>query len=166
MKRKSGPHRAPRRPENVITRPLEPAADDPGATGVSAGTLILTLDGALPVEHLSPGDRIITRAGARILTAISSRPSRRTYVIRPHTPGHDRPGEAVTLGARQEILVRDWRARVLYGSDQARVPVARLADGEHIAESRAGVNLFQLEFAEDAVIYAGGLEVAIPRAAR
>lgn len=166
MNRKPGPRRAPRRPETVITRPLEHAADARAVSGVSEGTLILTLDGALPVEHLSPGDRIITRAGARVLTAISSRPARGVYVIRPHTLGHGRPGEAVTLGARQEILVRDWRARALYGSDQARVPVARLADGEYIAESRAGVNLFQLEFAEDAVIYAGGLEVAIPRAAR
>lgn len=37
---------------------------------LGAGTIIYTLDGALPVEYLEPGDRIITRAGARILRAL------------------------------------------------------------------------------------------------
>lgn len=36
------------------------------------GTIIYTLDGALPVEHLIPGDRVITRAGARELRAVAA----------------------------------------------------------------------------------------------
>ena len=39
----------------------------PRATGLAPGTIIFTLEGALPVEYLSPGDRIITRAGMRVL---------------------------------------------------------------------------------------------------
>jgi len=39
-------------------------------TGLAAGTIIYTLDGALPVEYLGPGDRIITRAGMRVLRAV------------------------------------------------------------------------------------------------
>lgn len=36
-------------------------------TGLPTGTIILTLDGALPVEYLCAGDLVITRAGARVL---------------------------------------------------------------------------------------------------
>ncbi len=38
---------------------------------IATGTIIYTLDGALPVEYLAPGDRIITRAGMRVLRGIS-----------------------------------------------------------------------------------------------
>ncbi|WP_132601814.1 hypothetical protein [Rhodovulum adriaticum] len=39
---------------------------------MTAGTIVLTLDGALPVEYLAAGDRIVTRAGARVLRDIRS----------------------------------------------------------------------------------------------
>lgn len=38
--------------------------------GLATGTVVFTLDGALPVEFLEPGDRIVTRAGARVLRRI------------------------------------------------------------------------------------------------
>ncbi|WP_095589892.1 hypothetical protein [Actibacterium ureilyticum] len=42
-------------------------------TGTLAiGTMVMTLDGALPVEYLTPGDRIVTRAGLRILRQIDT----------------------------------------------------------------------------------------------
>ncbi len=44
----------------------------PRAAGLAPGTIIFTLEGALPVEYLSPGDRIITRAGMRVLRALSA----------------------------------------------------------------------------------------------
>ena len=43
----------------------------PRSAGIAPGTIIHTLDGSLPVEYLSPGDRIITRAGMRVLRAIT-----------------------------------------------------------------------------------------------
>jgi hypothetical protein len=161
MSRSPGPRRVSRRLGNVVTRPLDQTSDEKGLSGFSAGTLILTLDGELPVEHLAPGDRIVTRAGARILTGISSRSVQGAYVIRPHTLGSGRPAAPVIVGSRQEVLLRDWRARALYDRDQAQVPVARLADGEHISATAATVRLFRLEFAQDEVIYAGGLEAAV-----
>lgn len=39
---------------------------------LAPGTIVYTLDGALPVEYLNAGDRIITRAGARVLRGISA----------------------------------------------------------------------------------------------
>lgn len=44
--------------------------DDSGA--LDQGTEVLTLDGSLPVEYLSPGDRIITRNGMRVLRGIDT----------------------------------------------------------------------------------------------
>lgn len=53
-----------------IVQPTPPADSD--ITGqFRLGTIILTLDGAIPIEFLSPGDRVITRAGARVLRAVT-----------------------------------------------------------------------------------------------
>ncbi|TCP61904.1 hypothetical protein EV663_10389 [Rhodovulum bhavnagarense] len=49
---------------------LRRGAVRPPDQALCEGTIVLTLDGALPVEFLSVGDRIITRAGARILRDI------------------------------------------------------------------------------------------------
>lgn len=42
------------------------------SNGFAAGTIILTAEGALPVEYLEPGDRVITRAGMRVLKGIDT----------------------------------------------------------------------------------------------
>ncbi len=39
-------------------------------TGIAAGTVVLTADGALPVDFLEPGDRVVTRSGLRVLRDI------------------------------------------------------------------------------------------------
>jgi hypothetical protein len=128
-----------------------------------AGTPVLTLDGALPVDYLQPGDRVLTRAGVRRLKQVEVTVVRNARVVHvAHgTLGVDRPSADVTVSAGQEILIRDWRARALYGTDQALVPAARLADGEYIRSETLGeARFFTLGFEEDAVIYAGGLELA------
>jgi hypothetical protein len=142
-------------------------ADILPVTGMSAGTRVRTLDGVLPVEFLQPGDRIVTRSGARRLVAVSVRQSRALDVVRvkASTLGFDRPEADLLLGPGQPVIVRDWRARVLYGADVAAVPCARLADGEFIQRETQEVRLFTLRFAEDEVIWAEGLELACPAVA-
>lgn len=138
---------------------------EPSVLGIMAGTQVRTLDGALPVEYLEPGDRIVTRAGARRLVAVSVMQRRMAAVvrIRATTLGHDRPEQDLRLAPGQPVLIRDWRARALYGADVAAIPAARLADGEFIVtEVLRQVRLFTLRFAEDEVIYAEGLEIACP----
>lgn len=135
------------------------------SAALAAGTGVLSLAGELPVEFLEPGDRIITRSGARILRSVEVTVVQNARVIRlsPHVLGANRPGADLVVAPDQPILIRDWRAQALYGAAQALVPAARLADGEYIrAETLAEVRLYTLRFDADEVIYAGGLELACP----
>lgn len=137
----------------------------PALTGVVAGTGIRTLDGLLPVEFLEPGDRIVTRSGARRLVALSVQLRRGASLvrIRASTLGHDRPERDLLVAPGQRILVRDWRAQALYGCDVAAIQADRLADGEFVLRERLGqARLFTLRFDEDEVIWSEGLELACP----
>lgn len=131
-------------------------------TGMAAGTSIMTLDGAIPVEFLNVGDRILTRDGARTLRRVSVCVVNGPVVrVGASTLGHDKPAEDIMLAVGQPVLVRDWRAKALYGAAQALVPVERMADGDMIRiEAAQGVRMFTLTFDSVVVVYAGGLELA------
>ena len=137
--------------------PLEPG------TGFVSGTIILSQDGEMPVEFLSPQDRIITRdAGFVRLAHISrSRQSIRAIRFAAGSLGHTRPEQDLILPENQMVLVRDWRAKAMFGADQAMVRAVDLVDGEFICDlgMRAMV-VHQLHFSAPHVVYAGGLEVA------
>jgi hypothetical protein len=140
-------------------------AGTPPAPGVLAGTMVRTMDGILPVEYLTPGDRIVTRAGARRLTSVSVMVRKRIDLvrIRASTMGHDRPDQDLLVSPDQPVIIRDWRAQALYGVPFAAIPAARLADNEFIClETHRNVRLFTLRFDDDEVIYAEGLELACP----
>jgi hypothetical protein len=129
---------------------------------LSAGTTVLTLDGALPVQFLAIGDRVITRAGARTLRNIIVTQAEAVRLVRVSarslTP--DSPEDDVILPPDQPVFVRDWRAPALMGQRQGMVPVRKLMDGEHIrAETFAEMRLFTLRFDREEVIYAGGMEL-------
>ncbi|MBY0352355.1 Hint domain-containing protein [Tabrizicola sp.] len=129
------------------------------------GTTVRTLDGLLPVDFLTPGDRIVTRAGARRLTSVAVVARRQVDLVRlkASTMRHDRPEQDLLLSPGQPVIIRDWRARALYGVPVAAIPAARLADGEFVCvERHLNVRLFALRFDEDEVIYAEGLELACP----
>lgn len=134
------------------------------SAGIRAGTIILTLEGALPVEHLSEGDRIITRDGVRVLRGLSVRVLRDAAAIRigAGTLGNTRPQDDLTVAPGQKILVRDWRAQALYGTDRAMIPAARLVDGEFVRNvTLEELRLFTLHLDAPAVIYAGGIELGV-----
>jgi hypothetical protein len=140
------------------------APDGTGDTGlgVGFGTSILTMEGVLPVEFLSPGDRVITRAGARRLQSVevTARDDAEMVLISHDILGQGRPNTDLIVHPGQPILIRDWRAKALYGATQALVPAARLVDGEYIRfEQITDVRLFTLRLEGEAVIYAGGLEL-------
>ncbi|MFD0860374.1 Hint domain-containing protein [Roseovarius aquimarinus] len=130
--------------------------------GVLSGSIILTLDGEIPVEHLMQGDRIITRdCGTATLVGVH-RHTVRTRAVRilAGSLGDTRPDCDVVLPEGQQILVRDWRAEALFGLKQAAVPAHALIDGEFItSEGMTTMTLHELQFDGAHVIYADGLEL-------
>ena len=132
-----------------------------------AGTVVLTLDGALPVEYLNPGDRVITRdSGMAVLREVRrSRQTRQMVAVRAGTLGNSRPDRDALFPAHQEVLIRDWRAAALFGASRALVPAGRLVDGEFICNAGAQeLDLVELVFDRPHIIYADGLEVASAQA--
>ncbi|NJM82489.1 MAG: hypothetical protein HC844_08325 [Tabrizicola sp.] len=138
-------------------------ADATTQQGLFIGTRVMTLEGDLPVEFLNPGDRIVTRSGARRLAALGVTELTNAAMMRISASafGEDRPTGDRFIAPGQPILVRDWRAKAMFGTPTAVVPAARLADGEWISqETLPTARLFTLHFEDDEVIYAEGLELA------
>lgn len=134
-----------------------------GYGGLMEGALVLTLAGAVPVEALMPGDRIVTRNGARRLVATESRhlPRARVICVCASALGPDRPEEDIRVAPSQPMLVRDWRAKALAQSSRALIAAGDLCDGEYIrAEARRDARFYSLHFEAPEVIYAQGLELA------
>ncbi|MBW4972442.1 Hint domain-containing protein [Roseovarius mucosus] len=131
--------------------------------GLLADSIILTLDGERRVADLNVGDRVITRdSGTAVLRGIARHRLRTAAVrIMAGTLGHTRPERDVTLPAGQLLLVRDWRAKALFGDTQALVPATRLVDGEFVTlEAAQEMTLFSLDFAAPHILYVDGLELA------
>ena len=136
-------------------------------TGLVAGSIVFTSDGEIPVEYLSPGDKVVTRdAGMVTLKDVSSiRVQAQAVSIKAGSLGHMRPEHNVILPAAQRVLVRDWRAQSMFGKLQVVVEAGQLIDNEFIVD--LGVRpllLVQLTFDKPHVIYSDGLEVAVPLA--
>lgn len=129
-----------------------------------AGTPVLTMRGELAVDELRPDDRLISRAGAIPLAALArSGPAKvKLFRVNARALGHDRPDQDILLTADQPILLRDWRAKAMFGTAAAVVPVSRLADGAHVKREPAGsVVLYRVTLPRAAVIYVAGLELAV-----
>ena len=130
--------------------------------GMSAGTIVLTLSGAMPVEFIAPGDKVITRAGARSVVAVDIAVVQNARMIRicEGVLGRDRPEADTMVVPTQPILIRDWRAKAMTGVDQAVMTAERLVDGDYIrVEAVPEARIVTLRFADDQVIYAAGLEL-------
>ena len=131
--------------------------------GIAAGTKVMTLDGEMPVEFLTEGDRVITRdTGMAVLKGVRTRKVACDVVhIAAGSLGHNRPETDVALPSGQEVLIRDWRAEALFGKKSALVSADKLVDGEYVRAMGKGVlTVYELEFDTDHIIYAGGIEIA------
>ncbi len=131
-------------------------------TGLCEGTTIQTQQGDLPVEYLSAGDRVMTRQGMRTVRHITSRILKDCPIqVRRDALGPNRPAQDMYLAPDQGVHLQDWRALRYFGSDQPSVPVSRLHDGERIlwGEHPGDLTVYELEFSEEQIIYAEGMEV-------
>ena len=131
--------------------------------GFAPGTIVMTMDGEIPVEFLNPGDRIITRRGVRKLKTIMRHnlPEGTPRVVVSAEALGGKPAKEVTLMPGQRVLVRDWRAQALWGKDIAAPHAARLVDGKYIrSETGARQIMLSLYFGAPEIVYADGLELA------
>jgi hypothetical protein len=131
-------------------------------SGICAGTTIMTLDGEMPIEHLSVGDRVITRdSGMSAVKAIKTTTAQMQPIrIKAGSLGHTRPDRDMMVTARAKLHIRDWRAEALFGKASASVSAERLIDGEFLAT--AGVRemtVYHIEFDREHIIYADGIEM-------
>ncbi|MBN7787567.1 Hint domain-containing protein [Ponticoccus gilvus] len=143
--------------------PARHIESDQALNALVAGTVVLTLEGALPVEFINPGERVITRDSGMAVVRQVRRGFRRMRAvsIRAGSLGNARPDHDITLSASQEILVRDWRAPMLFGASQALIPVERLVDGEFIRHLGViEIETVELVFDTAHILYADGLELA------
>jgi hypothetical protein len=122
----------------------------------------LTVDGEVPVEHLSPGQLIATRNGGMTRLEEIRATTQATRAIRFAAGcfGAAGPGVDIVLPAEQPVLIRDWRARALFGQSQAMTIAAHLLDGAAIADiGPRRLVLFRLIFDRPRVIRASGMEL-------
>lgn len=146
----------------VLDESVQQARAESTFNGLPVGTRLLTLDGEMPVEYLAPGDRIITRdIGLSILRDIRVIDADcHCVTVRAGSLGHTRPETDMVLPATQRVLVRDWRARALFGMKAALVPASRLVDGDFVTLGpKRRMRLIQLCFDAPHILYADGLEV-------
>jgi len=146
----------------TITRTAKAAAAQTTESGLCAGTTIMTLDGEIPVEHLSVGDRVITRdSGMSVIKSISSRDVKMQPIrIKAGSLGHTRPDRDMIVAPGARIHIRDWRAEALFGAPTAAVEASRLVDGEFLARlPTRDVKVFDLVFDREHIVYADGVEV-------
>ncbi len=133
------------------------------ATGIPDGTFVLTQKGDMPVELITPGDKIVTRdAGLATVRSVHSFAwLGRAVCIAAGSLGDTRPEQNLTLPETQPVLIRDWRARAIFGRFRAMVPARDLIDGEFIRDvGLRPMVLHHLRFDTPHVLYAGGLELS------
>lgn len=131
--------------------------------GLAPGTQVLTLDGVIPVEFLNPGDRVLTRNGARTLQSIVRHilPAGTQRIRAASDALGGKPTGETILMPSQRVLIRDWRAKAIWGKDVVAVPIARLVDGTAIRTETAGrQTMLSLFFGAPEILYADGLELA------
>jgi hypothetical protein len=140
-------------------------------SGIGPGTPVMTPDGLIPAGRLAPGDRIVTydRGVVRLdHVGICHVPARAALLVRPRVldPADETPD--MVIAAAQRLLLRDWRARAMFGTGRALVRASRLVDGSYIARltGAAPMPLVVLGFAgaEHVIQLGGRLEMISARA--
>jgi len=138
-------------------------------TGLLGGTTLLTLQGEIPVDCVSIGDKVITRDSgiARVTHLQRSTRMVHTIAVAAGSLGHTRPECDAMLAGDQMCLIRDWRAQAMFGADRALVAARTLVDGEFIRDlGLREQTLFQIFCEGPHILYAQGLEVSTADGAR
>ena len=129
--------------------------------GIAEGTHVFAARGAVPVESLSPGDRVVTREGMRVLSRVWVEDHAGPVIlVKAGTLGHAQPARDLKFAAGTPVVMRQWRSRGEADRRHTVVPLLRLVDGVEIRRGEDEVlRTYTLQFDTDQVVYAEGLEV-------
>lgn len=131
-------------------------------SGLLGGSQVLTLRGYVQISSLEAGDRVVTRNGTRTLKELHvERHMMRPIRVGQGTLGFSRPNSDMMMAPGQEVMVRDWRAEMLFGRDMVIVNINTMVDGKYICEE-AELDLhdvYQLRFEGEEIFYADGVEI-------
>lgn len=109
------------------------------------GTLIETADGPKPVEQIEPGHLVLTRdageqtvkwVGAVALDSarLAGNPRFRPVLIKAGALGAGQPVCDMLVSRQHRILLRDWRAELLFGSSEVLVAAVDLVNDKDIIQ--------------------------------
>ncbi|RJE86412.1 Hint domain-containing protein [Paracoccus onubensis] len=160
----------------IITSTTDPAGtkllgdDEHTVVCFVRGSLIETENGPVAVEHLSVGDRIITRdhgiqeirwIGSTSLSSsvLEGNPSLRPVRIRAGALGENTPSSDLLVSPQHRVLVRSKIAQRMFGTMEVLVAAKQLCqlDGIDIAEV-SEVEYFHFLFDQHEVVYSNGAE--------
>ncbi|MFT4961587.1 MAG: hypothetical protein ACI92Z_002679 [Paracoccaceae bacterium] len=154
--------------------PANPSSGDQTLTTAHEVTVVVcfTPGGTVDIETLVVGDQVVTRdhgvqcirwIGATIVGAerIAANPHLRSILFRQGALGKNLPETDLRVSRQHRILVRDWRAEVMFGTEGGvLVPAFTLCNDHSIMaeDQTAPVTYIHIAFDDHEVIYAEGVE--------
>lgn len=134
-------------------------------------TRLDTTDGQRPIQHLRPGDRVLTRddgpqeilwvgyrriSGARMHAMPDLRPIR----VRAGALGRERPEPDLIVSPEHRLLLRGQVARALFNTNEVLVAAGDLVNDQTIFRDHAcrEVRYFHLMLKRHQVVWANGIE--------
>lgn len=118
-----------------------------GGSGVPCyvqGTLVETARGAIPVEDIRPGDRVVTLdhglqqvlwAGSTTVAAIGHLAP---VVIAPHAFGPGQPARPLAVSRQHRMLCQGWPVELWFGADEVLAPAGGLVNGQTVTSTATG----------------------------
>lgn len=152
----------------ITYKNIEVIRTEPSVICFAPGTLIATIRGEVPVEHLRPGARVITRdnglqelrwIGRRVLSPaeLSASPRLRPIRIRAGALGRGLPDRDLTLSPNHRMLIRSDRASLLYEESEVLIAAKHLVGMPGVERLKdAQVTYLHLLFDQHEVILANG----------
>lgn len=138
-------------------------------TGLLQGATVLTLEGEMPVEFVSVGDKLITRDSGIAKIVHIERHDRAVPMIRfaAGSLGQNGAARDAYLAGDQMVLIRDWRARAVFNAERALVAARALVDQEFITDlGLQDTTIFQIFCDTPHILYSDGLELSTADGAR
>lgn len=126
------------------------------------GTNILTPNGNVPVNALAVGDLVNTMdSGPQAITWIGKRTVAATGAFAPivFQPGAIGNARELSLSPQHRVLLRDWRAELLFCESEVLVGAKHLVNGDTIyVSAREQITYYHILFEQHEIVFSEGAE--------